>query len=149
MSSSSSNSRRRTSSVSRKKSILKRNGTRKQKKRVRINSPRNEIRSYSLGSDEKKWKQGSPSKRGEKCGKGIYPCMYRGVVFENREEWNDYASNLLSRNSSTGYRPVSSHRKSTMSALSKKGKSAKRIPEEFRLYNIETGEIFDMRTMTY
>lgn len=147
MPSSSSSSRRRSSSASRKRSILKKNGTRKLRKRVRINSPRNETRIYSLESDEKTFKRGSPSKRGEKCGQGKYPCVYRGVIFENREEWNEYAENMISRNASTGYIPVSSHRRSIMSSLSKKGKMAKRIPEEFRLYNIETGEIFDMRDL--
>lgn len=144
---SSSSSRKKTSSLSRKRTILKNNGTRKLEKRVRINSPRNETRVYSLESDEKTWKRGSPSKRGEKCGQGKYPCVYRGVIFENREEWNEYAENTISRNASTGYIPVSSYRKSIISSLSKKGKSAKRIPEEFRLYNIETGEIFDLREL--
>lgn len=145
--SSSSRSSRKSSSVSRKKSILKKNGTRKARKHVRINSPRNETRVYSLGSEEKRLKQGSPSKRGNPCGNGIYPCVYRGVIFENRDEWNDFIENMSTRNASTGYRPISSHRRSTMSALSKKGKSAKSIPEEWRLYNLETGEIYDMRSI--
>lgn len=147
MPSSSSRSSRKSSSVSRKKSILKKNGTRKARKRVSIHSPRNETRVYSLGSQEKKWKQSSPSKRGPPCGSGNYPCVYRGVVFENRDEWDEYVENKISRNATTGYIPISSHRRSIMSSLAKKGKSAKRIPQEWRLYDLETGEIYDMRSL--
>jgi hypothetical protein len=34
-----------------------------------------------------------------------------------------------------------------MSSLAKKGKSAKRIPQEWRLYDLETNEIYDMRSL--
>jgi hypothetical protein len=152
-SSSNSSKSRRSSSAStkksalKKKSILKRSATRKANRRVRIRSPKNQIREYSLGSEEKRWKQGSPSKRGVICGSGIFPCVYRGVVFEDASEWDEYKENMISRNESTGYRSISSHKRSTMSALSKKGKSAKKIPEDFRLYNNQTGEIFDMRNL--
>ncbi len=147
MPSSSSRSSRKSSSASRKKSILKKNGTRKARKHVRIHSPRNETRVYSLGSQEKKWKQGSPSKRGPSCDTGIFPCVYRGVVFENIDEWNEHVENMVSKNSSRGYMPISSHRRTVMSSLAKKGKSAKRIPQEWRLYDLETGEIYDMRSL--
>jgi hypothetical protein len=146
-SSSNSSKSRRSSSASKKKSILKRSATKKANRRVRIHSPKNQIREYSLGSEEKRWKQGSPSKRGPTCGSGIFPCVYRGVLFENKDEWEDYTGNTISRNVSTGFRSISSHRKSTISALSKKGKSSKKIPEQFRLYNNQTGEIFDMRDL--
>jgi hypothetical protein len=145
-SSRSSRSGRKSSSVSKKRSILKKNGTRKARKHVRINSPRNETRVYSLGSEEKRWKQGSPSKRGNPCGNGIYPCVYRGVVFENKDEWNEHVENTISRNATTGHIPISSHRRSIMSSLYKKGKTAKRIPKEYRLYDLETGEVHDIRT---
>jgi hypothetical protein len=144
-SSRSSRSGRKSSSVSRKKSILKKNGTRKARKHVRINSPRNETRVYSLGSEEKRLKQGSPSKRGPPCGKGVFPCVYRGVIFDE-EEWNDHIVNMSTRNASTGYRPISSHRRSVMSSLYKQGKTAKRIPKEYRLYDLETGEVHDIRS---
>ena len=146
-SSSNSSKSRRSSSASKKKSILKRSATKKANRRVRIHSPKNQIRECSLGSEEKRWKQGSPSKRGATCGSGIFPCVYRGVVFEDAAEWEDYRENTISRNVSTGHRSISSHRKSTMSALSKKGKSSKKIPQEFRLYNNQTGEIYDMRDL--
>ena len=143
----SSRSSKKSSSVSRKKSILKKNGTRKARKHVRINSPRNETRVYSLGSEEKRLKQGSPSKRGPPCGKGVFPCVYRGVIFDE-EEWNEHIVNMSTRNASTGYRPISSHRRSVMSSLYRQGKTAKRIPKEFRLYDLETGDVHDIRTYT-
>jgi hypothetical protein len=145
MTSSSSRSSRKSSSASRKKSILKKNGTRKARKHVRINSPRNETRVYSLGSEEKRLKHGSPSKRGPPCGTGVFPCVYRGVIFDE-EEWNDHIVNMSTRNASTGYRPISSHRRSVMSSLYKQGKTAKRIPKEYRLYDLETGEVHDIRS---
>lgn len=146
VSSSNSSKSRKSSSASKKRSILKKDGTRKARKSVKIHSPKNQVRKYSLGSDEKRWKQGSPSKRGPSCGSGIFPCVYRGVVFEDGDEWEEYRENMISRNASTGFKSISSHRRSVMSNLSKKGKSAKHIPSEFRLYDVQTGEIHDMRT---
>lgn len=146
-SSKSRSSSRRTSSASRRKSALRKNGTRKIKKRVRINSPKNEIMLYDLDITEKKWKMGSPEKSGIPCGSGIFPCTYRGVTFDTVDEWNEYMENMISRNESTGHRSISSHRRSVMSSLARKGKLAKKIPEEFRLYNTQTGEVFDIRTL--
>jgi hypothetical protein len=130
-SSNSSKSRRSSSastkkSASKKNSILKRSATKKANRRVRIHSPKNQIREYSLGSEEKRWKQGSPSKRGPTCGSGIFPCVYRGVLFEDASEWEDYTGNTISRNVSTGFRTISSHKKATLSSLAKTGKLAKK-----------------------
>lgn len=146
-SSSNSSKSRRSSSVSKKKSILRKSTTKKANKRIRFYSPKNQTKEYSLGSEEKRWKQGSPSKRGPACGTGVFPCVYRGVIFENIDEWNDYIENMSTKNVSTSHRSVTSHRKSTMAALSKRGQRAKIIPEQFRLYNNQTGEIFDMRDL--
>ncbi len=140
----SSSASKKSSSASKRRSILKRSATRKASKRVRINSPQNQIREYSLGSDEKTWKKGSPSKRGPACGSGIFPCVYRGAVFENSADWNDHIENSRTRNASTGFRPIRSHRLITMSALSKKGKSARIIPPYRRVYNRDTGEVSDV-----
>jgi hypothetical protein len=138
-----SSSRKSSSSVSKRRS----NGTRKIKKRVRIYSPKNETRLYSLGSEEKRLKQGSPPKNVIPCGTGRFPCKYRGVIFENIDEWNDYDENLKTKNKSIGKNSASLHRKSVMRSLSKQGKSAKRIPQEWRLYDTQTGDIYDMRDL--
>ncbi len=142
--SSNSSKTRKSSSASKRRSILKRSATRKVKKSVRINSPQNQIREYSLGSDEKTWKKGSPSKRGPTCGSGVFPCVYRGVVFENSDEWNDHIENSRTKNASTGFKSKRSHRLRTMLDLFKKGKSARRIPPYRRLYDMDTGEVFDV-----
>jgi hypothetical protein len=34
-----------------------------------------------------------------------------------------------------------------MYALQKQGKMGKKIPEKYRVYNVQTGEIFDIRNM--
>jgi hypothetical protein len=136
-----SSSRKSSSSVSKRKS----NGTRKIKKRVRIYSPKNETRLYSLGSEEKRLKQSSPPKNGIPCGTGRFPCKYRGVIFENIDEWKDYDENLKTKNKSIGKSSVSLHRRSIMRSLSKQGKSAKIIPQEWRLYDTQTGDVYDMR----
>jgi hypothetical protein len=135
------------SSVSRRKSILRKNGSRKNNKKVRINSPKNQIKVYSLGSEEIKWKQKSPLKKEDYCENGNFPCLYKGVVFENIDEWNDYIKNRYTRNESTGYKSIDSHKRSIISSLSKKGKLAKKIPEEWRLYNNQTGEVYDIRDL--
>ncbi len=146
---SSSSSKSRSSSKKSSSSASKRssNGTRKIKKRVRIYSPKNETRLYSLGSEEKIFKKGSPPKNGIPCGTGRFPCKYRGVIFENIDEWNDYDENLKTKNKSIGKRSVSLHKRSVMRTLSKKGKLAKIIPEEWRLYDTQTGDIYDMREL--
>ena len=135
------------SSTLKRRSILKKNGKKTTKKHVRIHSPRNQTRFYSLGSDEKNMKKDSPVKNVNLCGYGVFPCIYRDTLFENEDEWYDYIDNMRSRNESTGYRSIKSHRSSVMKSLSKQGKLARRIPEEYRLYNVQTGEIFDMRNM--
>lgn len=149
-SSKSSSSKRKSkspSSLTKKRSILKKNGTKKGNRKVRIHSPKNQIHTYNLGSDETRMKMASPIADAPDCGKGIFPCSYRDVIFENADEWNEYVENAHSRNRSTGYKSKSAHRREIMKRLSKTGKSAKRIPEEWRLYDVHTGEIHDMRDL--
>lgn len=118
------------------------NRTRRSQKKVRMNSPKNIVKEYSLDSEEKKYKSSKiPSNITTKCGSGRFPCKYRNTVFQNGQEWKDYLNIINNRNTkNTGL-----SRQTVMSELSKKGKSAKKIPPEYRLYNIQTGEIFDLR----
>lgn len=132
-----------------RKSIMKkskRNSSNKTK-RVTIHSPKNEMRLYDLDSAEINAKYTPKHLKMEKCGKGIYPCSLRDVIFENEEEWNDYLESLRTRNVTTGHKSVSSHRRSIMRSLALQGKTSRRIPEEWRLYNVKTGEIIDMRSL--
>lgn len=120
----------------------------KKTRRVRIHS-NHETRHYELDSNEKNMKRISSSRTSHlpKCGTGLYPCVKRSTIFENKAEWDDYLENEITRNISTGHKSVSAHRKSVMTHLSKKGKTAKLVPEEWRLYNVTTGEIIDMRSL--
>jgi hypothetical protein len=147
MSSSSSKSRSSSRKTSSSASKRRSNGTRKIKKNVRFDSPKNETRIYSLGSEEKRLKQGSPPKNGIPCGTGRFPCKYRGVIFDNADEWKDYNENRKTKNKSIGKNSASLQRQSVMRSLSKQGKSAKRIPQEWRLYDTQTGDIYDMRDL--
>lgn len=121
----------------------------KKTRRVRISST-HQVKHYNLDSDEKRMKRESSSPRKSRlpnCDHGKFPCVKRGVIFDTEEEWNDYLENQITRNISTGHRSISAHRKSVLSHLSRQGKTAKFIPSEWRLYNINTGEIIDMRTL--
>lgn len=129
------------------KSALKKHKTSGKTKKVRIHSSENKVRIFHENSDEKRLKKVSSPKKGIECGQGVYPCVYRGVTFENEKEWRNYSDNRITRNASTGHRAVHAHKQTTLRELARKGKSAKRIPEEFRLYNVQTGEIFDMRDL--
>jgi hypothetical protein len=105
----------------------------------------NETRLFSIDSDEEILRKTSPLKRGTPCGLGIYPCVFRGVIFENDDEWRDYMANKVISNRSTNYKSPREHSRAIMRGLSRPNKIAKKVPAEFRLYNIETGEIFDLR----
>lgn len=75
-----------------------------------------------------------------------FPCTYRTAVFDTKEEWDDYQTNKHLKNKSTGFKTVSSHRRHIKSTLHRNGDSFnKRIPNEWRIYNIDTGSIVDGR----
>lgn len=113
-------------------------------RRVRIHSPANETRIYVPGSEEKKM---SPKRvPRNRCGNDVYPCTNRGAVFETEEEWKEYQQLLRERNKTTGYKSARLHKSNMMMEFVRKGILAKKIPPEWRLYNIQTGEIFDLRT---
>jgi hypothetical protein len=126
-----------------------RNGSKKNKKTVRIHSPHNTVLKYDLDSEEKQMKRGSPKTTNVKCGykNNVYPCVYQETVFGSKEEWDDYILSTHDRNKSTGYRSIHEHDRLTVASLKKKGKFARRIPKEYRIYNEVTGEIYDNRLM--
>ncbi len=114
-------------------------------KKVKFHSP-NEVKEYDLENEEIRSKRRSPPKKnGLNCIHNVFPCMHRGVWFETKEEWNEYQLNKRTKNASTGYRTVKKHHIDTMNHLRSQGKSARRIPMESRLYNNETGDIYDSR----
>ncbi len=92
-------------------------------------------------------KKGPRGKKGPACGTGVFPCVHKGVVFDDEEEWNDYTTNLRTRNKGTlrtASRTPASHKNTMRLKLSSQGKWAKRIPTEQRLYDLDTGEIHDI-----
>jgi len=112
----------------------------KKTKRVRIHSPSNTIQIIEPRSSIR---ESNPTY--EECTGRNYPCMFKGAIIDNRQEIQDYLDMLREKNASTGYKSRIAHKTDIFSKLRKTGKYAKKIPQEFRLYNIETGEIFDMR----
>jgi hypothetical protein len=123
------------------RSIFNKFKTRKTKKSIKINSPKNSIKEYSLNSEEKRSKQ-HPRSNLVKCSgyNGVFPCVKHNTIFRNRREWVEYV-----KLSASDGKNVGRSREIVMSELSKKGKTAKNIPKEYRLYNIQTGEVFDLR----
>lgn len=90
--------------------------------------------------------QPSPPIRGVPCSQeGIFPCIFRGVKFDSKEEWDDYMHILLEKQSMSGNKKL--YKKKILDDLAKIGKKAKKIPPEYRLYNVQTGEIHDLRNM--
>jgi len=136
---------------SRKKRQIERERTRKSikknKKTVRIHSPGNTLLEYDLDNEEKEMKRGSPKTTDVKCGftNNVYPCVYQETEFGSKKEWDDYILSTHTRNKSTNYRPIHEHGRLTVASLKKKGKFAKKIPQEYRIYNEVTGEIYDKR----
>ena len=95
------------------------------RKRVKINTPENEIYEFSLGSSEKDWKKISPIRGIPNCKHPIYPedfpCKKKITVFKNKKEYDRYLDMLESRNESTGYKSRSDHYDDIESILMYKG----------------------------
>ena len=90
----------------------------KPKKTVKIHSPNNTVLEYDLDEDEELGKRTSP-KRGRSCNNKVFPCVYRGTLFETKEEWDEYHLIRHMRNETTNYRSIKSHHVNTLKALSK------------------------------
>lgn len=95
------------------------------KKTVKIHSPNNTVLEYDLDNDEKEMKRGSPKKIGVECGNNVYPCVYKGTIFENKQDWDEYTLSNHTKNKSTGYRTIDEHDRIIIESLKKKGKLAK------------------------
>lgn len=77
-----------------------------------------------------------------------YPCRIRNSIFENAEEFNEYArdvSDTIISRRRKGLPSVSSHYKTMKSKLKESGSYRKRVPAEYRYYDEETGRIIDVR----
>lgn len=77
-----------------------------------------------------------------------YPCRNKYTVFENVDEFNQYArdvSDKIMKQRQSGLPSVSSHYKTMKNRLKETGSYKKKIPPEYRLYDDESGRIVDIR----
>jgi len=130
-------------SSSRRSSSSKKAKTRKQ---VRINSPLNQFRAYSLSPTEKANKRHMPRYRA--CPKypeeDDFPCSKAYTVFENINEYEQHKDDFGLRGNSKRA-SVKSHYSQMRYKIATEGKIARKIPHEYRLYDTDTGAIHDVR----
>jgi hypothetical protein len=138
-----SSSKRSSKSSSRRSSSSKKAKTRKQ---VRIHSPLNQVRAYSLSPTEKANKRHTSRYRA--CPKypeeDDFPCSKAYTVFENMHEYEQHKDDFGLRGNSKKT-SVRSHYSQMQDKFATEGKTARKIPHEYRLYNTDTGEIHDVR----
>ena len=85
----------------------------------------------------------SPPQRPKK-----YPCRIKNSIFENVEEFNEYArdvSDTIISRRRKGLPSVSSHYKTMKNKLKETGSYKKRVPAEYRFYDEDSGRIIDVR----
>jgi len=142
-SSSKSSSKRSSKSSSRRSSSSKKAKTRKQ---VRINSPLNKVHAYSLSSTEKANKR--HTSRYKACPKypeeDDFPCSKAYTVFENMHEYEQHKDDFGLRDHSKR-KSVRSHYSQMREKFATEGKIAIKIPQEYRLYDKDTGAVHDLR----
>jgi hypothetical protein len=143
------------SSSSKTKSSAKRSASSKtrknyKKKQVKIYSPKNEIRQYSLNSSEKREKRRTKSnvvyrrcKRYPELDE--FPCQINNTVFQNMGEFEEFNNLLREKRLTPGYINPKIYRDSMVSQMKRQGTYKRSIPSEERLYDIDTGIIYDLR----
>lgn len=116
---------------------------------MRFRTSQNQVRVFSLHSDEKRAKVPEDldaARALPKCNGVQFPCRYQDTVFHNPQEWHEFGQMMRDKNKSTAYRSRSSHRQQMRTELHRQGRLARNIPAEWRLYNTQTGEVHDLRT---
>jgi len=138
-----SSSKRSSKSSSRRSSSSKKAKTRKQ---VRMHSPLNQLRLYSLSPTEKANKRHMPRYRA--CPKypeaDDFPCSKAYTVFENINEYEQHKDDFGLRGNSKKA-SVKSHYSQILDKFATEGKISRKIPHEYRLYDTDTGAIHDVR----
>lgn len=77
-----------------------------------------------------------------------YPCRIKNSIFENVDEFNEYARDVSDRIISRrrkGLPSVSSHYTTMKHKLTESGSYKKKIPSQYRFYDEESGRIIDVR----
>jgi len=118
----------------------------KTRKRVRIQSPLNQVRLYSLSSTEKANKRHTSRYRA--CPKypeeDDFPCSKAYTVFENMHEYEQHKDDFGLRGNSKKT-SVRSHYSQMRDRFATEGKNARKIPQEYRIYDKDTGAVYDIR----
>jgi hypothetical protein len=139
-----SSSKRSSKSSSRRSSSSSKKA--KTRKRVRINSPLNQVHAYSLSSTEKANKKYASRYRA--CPKypeaDDFPCSKAYTVFENMHEYEQHKDDFGLRDNSKRA-SVRSHYSQMRERFATEGKLARKIPQEYRLYDKDTGAVHDLR----
>jgi len=84
------------------------------RKRVKINTPENELYEFTLGTSELEWKREKPFKDVKKCKanpylKADFPCKRKRTIFNSKKEYDDYEDLKYEKNKQTGYKRKSEH----------------------------------------
>jgi hypothetical protein len=139
-----SSSRRSSKSSSRRSSSSSKKA--KTRKRVRINSPLNQVHAYSLSPTEKANKRHTA--RYKACPKypeeDDFPCSKAYTVFENMHEYEQHKDDFELRDHSKRA-SIRSHYSQMKGKFALEGKLARKIPQEYRLYDTDTGAVHDIR----
>jgi len=141
-------SSRRSSKSSSKSSSTRSSSSKKAKtrKRVRINSPLNQVRAYTLSSTEKANKR--HTHRYKACPKypeeDDFPCSKAYAVFENMKDYEQHKDDFGLRDHSKR-QSIRSHYSQMRGKFALEGKLARKIPQEYRLYDTDTGAVHDLR----
>lgn len=144
MPSSRSSSKRSSKSSSRKSSSSSKKA--KTRKQVKIHTPLNQVRIYRLSSTEKANKRHTSRYRA--CPKypeeDDFPCSKAYTVFENMHEYEQHKDDFGLRGNSKAA-SIKGHYLQMREKISTEGKLARKIPQEYRLYDTDTGEVHDLR----
>lgn len=111
----------------------------KKKGNVKFNSPANQVMILSNDSDKLNARLSEKVSKIEKlpqCNGNNFPCSYGVMTFDNMKEFADYHQ-LKTKNRGTA-------RNDVVRQIKLAGKYRQYIPQENRLYDLDTGNIYDV-----
>lgn len=113
----------------------------KQKGKVRFHSPANERVELSNDSEKRKYRKPEKDIKPEDlphCDGHNFPCIKGNITFDNMKDLNEYLY-LKDLN-----RSKLIDRKLVVKKIKSEGKYRQYIPQENRLYDLDTGKIYDV-----
>ena len=95
----------------------------KKPKQVKLNTPENIVKEYTLGTSEREYKLNNPQIIIPTCAlkNPKFPCKKNQTVFNNEQEYNEYLDLRKIKNVSTGYKSRRKHYDEINSALNSQG----------------------------